>query len=1098
MSPRRHPRAAALFDAAVSLDGDARAAYLAEACDGDERLRADVEELLSHDVGSVVFLGEADVAEGRRRLEALAGDELDALRRIPDVDVIGPFRVLGVLGEGGMGLVYEAEQDVPRRRVALKVMRPHLATPARLARFRQEVELLGRLSHPGIAQVYASGSADLGRGEQPYFALELVEGRDLAAFVAERRLPSRERVRLLIQLCDALQHAHERGVVHRDLKPDNVLVDDTGRVKILDFGVARAIDDSAVLSTMVTDAGDLLGTIAYMAPEQVDGRSDHVTPRTDVYAVGVIGYQLLAGRLPHDVVGLPLGAAMRLVRDEEPARLGALRAELSGDLETIVAKAMEKEPDRRYASTAALRDDLASYLAHRPIVARPPSVFDRARRFTRRHRALVGGFATTVIALSIGLLVALDFAGREARQRERAEHSEHLAQYSRRRVTAQVMGAIDERRRSGDAFGAASLLASVDEDLRGWAWQLHARALPRLLANERRTTMWFDDRHVVVDEPGLGPSLLDVWSRRLTRPLGSDEITVEHPRSHGAQVLAWTLYDACEYRMRDLLGLPASAPRQWRVDARTGPDGRVLMAGCVEEDGGCALFVDDELVWRAAPTGSVRITPDATRVLVWTPEDELHVLDAVTGQPVGPPVRDIAHTSMRRIAIASDSRSAVVLSSKHSVFTRVDLADASSSRLPDSIVGGTVFAISPDQGTIAVAGVGEVRLYDLATGKPTRAIPTPYGPTDAPSLAWSPDGSQLAIGADRRGALLVDLTEPADLRTRTGLDDDPRVTTFSGHESWVYHLAVSPDGRLAASLAPSERVVRTWDVDTGEPLAEFERAPATYYGKSHDTLLAFTPDGRSLLATTRMPGAEDLRLVTWDLVSGESTSESAGFGDQDHRRWIETVAERFGEAGGRLGRTAQKLPGGPVLWVTGEARGAAGSSALEQRLFPHNLYYRGAVATSPDGSRVALVGPRSVAIHDVASMDELARHMVAPYAAAYSPDGAVLAVGDVEGRVHLYDAEYDVEFGTFRAADDYVFSVAWSPAGDRLVTASGDGTVRVWDARPRREREADLRARRDRLDALRELDDAALRRRLDGLTDIDEVGALVRVLLERR
>ena len=333
---------------------------------------------------------------------------------------IASFRILGIIGEGAMGVVYEAEQDRPHRRVALKVIRPGFAAPARLRRFEHEADVLGRLQHPGIAQIYHAGVAETGHGVQPYFAMELVRGRTLNDFVLDRQLPMKERLRLFTQICDAVEHAHQKGVIHRDLKPANIVVDDSGQPKVLDFGLARAID-ADVQSTMHTGAGEMVGTVAYMSPEQVSGATDQLDTRSDVYALGVIGYELLADRSPYDLHRKPLAEMARIIREEEPARLSSVTRRLPADIETIVAKALEKDKTRRYASAAEMAADVRRFLRDEPIVARPPSAIYQIQKFAKRHTAVVAGVAAVFAVLVAGIIVSSWLAIRARRAEATAD-----------------------------------------------------------------------------------------------------------------------------------------------------------------------------------------------------------------------------------------------------------------------------------------------------------------------------------------------------------------------------------------------------------------------------------------------------------------------------------------------------------------------------------------------------------------------------------------------------------------------------------------------------------------------------------------------------
>ena len=257
--------------------------------------------------------------------EAASGSSVGAA--VPNIP---HYRILRLLGTGGMGAVYQAEQKQPQRTVALKVIKPGLVTPALLRRFEHETELLGRLQHPGIAHIYEAGTVDTPSGPQAYFAMEFVRGPaaspapSLVEFAAKNKLGTRQRLELLAKVADAVHYAHQRGIIHRDLKPANILVDDTGQPKILDFGVARATDADVNTVTVQTDVGQIIGTLPYMSPEQAGGDPAQLDTRSDVYSLGVIAYELLAGRLPYKLKTLMLLEAVRVIREDEPSRLSAI------------------------------------------------------------------------------------------------------------------------------------------------------------------------------------------------------------------------------------------------------------------------------------------------------------------------------------------------------------------------------------------------------------------------------------------------------------------------------------------------------------------------------------------------------------------------------------------------------------------------------------------------------------------------------------------------------------------------------------------------------------------------------------------------------
>jgi eukaryotic-like serine/threonine-protein kinase len=332
---------------------------------------------------------------------------------------IGRYRIIRLLGEGGMGAVYEAEQDQPRRRVALKVIRAAWASPELLRRFAQESQALGRLHHPGIAQIYEAGSADTGFGLQPFFAMELIQGKPLVEYADGNHLDTRQRLALMIQVCEAVQHAHQRGIIHRDLKPGNILVDESGQPKILDFGIAR-VTDMDTEATQQTDLGQLLGTLAYMSPEQVLADPLAIDTRSDVYALGVILYELLSGKRPYELSRV-LHEAVRTIQQVDPALLSTVNRGYRGDIETIVAKALDKDKNRRYASPADLAADIRRYLDDQPITAKPASTSYQLQKFARRNKGLVAGIAAIVLVLLLGMVATTWEAIQARRQSQIAQ-----------------------------------------------------------------------------------------------------------------------------------------------------------------------------------------------------------------------------------------------------------------------------------------------------------------------------------------------------------------------------------------------------------------------------------------------------------------------------------------------------------------------------------------------------------------------------------------------------------------------------------------------------------------------------------------------------
>ena len=405
----RHADVKAVFFAVCDLTGDARAAALATACRGDDELEREVQSLLAHDSGPLAQAG--GVGQSDRHADpaaAHAGTETQSATddgaRHPPSRRIGEYEILSVLGEGGMGVVYLARQRSPRRDVALKVLRAGSLRTADVRRFELEAELLGRMRHPGIASIYEAGTHRAGTGVQPFFAMEYIEGRDLAAHVEGADLSVSDRLELFVSVCDAVQSAHDLGIIHRDIKPANVLVDEAGRPHVIDFGIARVLGELDGLDAQQTRTGLLIGTPQYISPEQLQGQP--VDGRADVYALGLILYELLVGQRPYELAGCSTADILRIVCDEPVTPPGRIRKRLRGDLEAMLTTALEKDPSLRYATVRDLAADVRRHLRGEPVLARATPLAVRAGKWLRRHptKGLLVGLVGVVLLIGIGIL----------------------------------------------------------------------------------------------------------------------------------------------------------------------------------------------------------------------------------------------------------------------------------------------------------------------------------------------------------------------------------------------------------------------------------------------------------------------------------------------------------------------------------------------------------------------------------------------------------------------------------------------------------------------------------------------------------------------
>jgi WD40 repeat protein/predicted Ser/Thr protein kinase len=1006
---------------------------------------------------------------------------------------VGRYRVLRLLGEGGMGIVYEAEQDNPRRPVALKVIRPGAVSPALLKRFGHEAQILGRLHHPGIAQIYEAGMAEDG---QPFFAMEFIRGVALDEYVRLHGLDPAARLGLIARICDAVEHAHEQGIIHRDLKPSNILVDETGQPKVLDFGVARAPDADLRSSTDHTRTGQLVGTLNYMSPEQVTASPAVLDPRSDVYTLGVILFELLAGRLPYSLEHLPLPEVARVIREQDPSRLGSIDTRCRGDVETIVTKALEKDPARRYLSAAELAADIRRQLHNEPIRARPPSALYQLAKFTRRHKGLVGGVAGIMAALALGLLGTILFAVGEAEQRGRADVQAWEARANARLANEEKQAALYQAYRAclaaastalqnHDVADAARHLDSVPEELRGWEWwHLHSR---------------LDDSSAVFPAPasttllapgaqGLRVVILAGPSVRVLDEQGHVERTFPLPHEHGP---VWAVAQAPEgllfldevngtsARLRDATGtvrlsvpVPAGA-KIFKVSLH--PNCKrlaiVWMTG-TRFSAGVYDFSGKELCrwpdFHRGPVWTVVFNRDGTRLASASDDNSARLWDVATGQAIGGPLRHPGKQRILRVAFRPDG-TRVATASADGTVCQWDTETGAAVEPPYERHTGEVWTAvySPDGQWIASAGTDRtVRLW-RATGRQEALVL--HGHTGMVSqLAFTGDGRRLGSVSEDGTARIWEADPQASL------------PVLRGHSSYVYAVAYSPDGQWLAS-GSWDSTVRLWDARTGEVCAVLP----------HPSLagtLAFSPDSSWLVSG----GDGDDRLRLWNVATGACQKELQGPGARilsvavrpdgtqiaalnwdgklsvrDVATGQEVTAMQLGGVGQMKGLAfspegrwlASTTPDFKVdLWDAQTYQLSAQLSGHAGEIF--------AVAFSPDGRRLASVSlDRTVRVWDIetrACQAILRGHTDDIFTVAFHPSGTRLATAGRDRAVWLWDLEKGEEVARLAGHANYVRSLAFSPDGKTLTSGSGDGTVRLWDTEPLRKRH---QARRE-IDAL--------------------------------
>lgn len=1054
-------RALELFAEACDRPADERDAFVRERAAGDGLLLQHTLQLLAGDTHPSAFLDGGSAPVAARLLPTSLID--DGRTAFPER--IGPYRILRPIGEGSMGIVFEAEQDHPRRRVALKLLRTNLTRPDRARRFQREIDVLARLDHPGIARIYGAGVAEDGL---PYFAMELVDGETLTQHARSRRLGLAEQLRLVAKLCDALEHAHQRGVVHRDLKPANVLVDASGAPKVLDFGIASAESDEMPGATLMTEAGTVLGTLSYMSPEQARADGRPVDQRSDVYSLGVLLYELVTGSLPLPLDGLPIHEALRVLVEDDAPPLPTHRRSLRGDLETIVQRALEKEPNRRYPSAQALAADLRCCLANEPIAARPATTFYRASKFVRRHRGLVVGVSAAFAVLVVATVLL-------AWQARRATDASALAKEEARRAQLQTyLAAIQGAEAAlaiGDGNTAASLLESAPDAHRGWEWlQLQAR-----LDNSARV-LPLRVPALALGNGAAGAVLCLLEDGDLLELTGALDEARPARRLHGAPFVlaalsrdgsaAATANSAGEVVLHDLIagtsapcGVVGALTHLAVADGARGfgalNRSHVVLFG--KPGGGSPLTAP----WRGrygvafAPDGERLLSGSfAGQVLEWLPgtNDEVELY---RGDP----------SDVRWVASSDDGQrlAAGHLDRRVFVFERGAGDQPIGPFVGNSGVLHGVELSKDGQHLASFGGDGLLRVWDLTAPGTTEWFLGHRG--GFVGAVFGPEGDRLvSVGSDRTLRLWL-------------RGDDHRSRVLRGHSSWVYPALFAPDGERIFSGA-WDGAVRVWDGNRGEPRGVL----AQFAAEQPVLALALSPDG-NLLAVARKDGhtllldAESGELVCELPTNAPRSTEALAFDAAGRRLAAFRYDGYFHQSVGRVAlfdveqRTQISdcnVPstglGGLVFDRTRDrfllaTSGHVSAFAAEDGAELHRVAAPAggaSVAVSPDGKSFATGHAGGlIALWDPDRMEstaELPGHHGVVYALAFHPDGSRLASGARDGQISIWDMSDGTRVARLVGHTNYVYSLAFSPDGSRLVSGSGDGTLRLWDTLPRHQR----------------------------------------------